>query len=87
GIVTGGDISRKTYAEKSDPYMVQVSEVMSEPLIWAKSDAPEEETLRIMDETGLKRLPLIGNLSSKPVLLGLLTRAEQLEEETVAPTS
>lgn len=73
GMLTDGDIARKVISENSDPHLVPVRDIMSEPLYWLESGLPNEEALRIMDEKDVDRLPIIGNLASKPVLLGLLT--------------
>ncbi len=85
GMLTDGDIVRKV-DENSDPHLVLVQEVMSEPLYWVESGLPNEEALKIMEEKGVDRLPIIGNLASRPVLLGLLTHKPALlmeEEEAV----
>jgi len=88
GMLTDGDIARKVISENSDPHLVPVRDVMSEPLYWLQSGLPNEEALRIMDEKDVDRLPIIGNLASKPVLLGLLTyKQAPLEEETEATIS
>ena len=86
GMLTDGDIERKIDPEKSDPHLVSVRDVMSEPLYWVESGLPNEEALRIMEEKGVDRLPIIGNLASRPVLLGLLTHKPAIlmkEEEAV----
>jgi len=88
GMLTDGDIARKVISENSDPHLVPVRDIMSEPLYWLESGLPNEEALRIMDEKDVDRLPIIGNLASKPVLLGLLTHKQApLEEETEATIS
>ena len=88
GMLTDGDIERKVDSEKSDPHLVQVRDVMSEPLYWVESGLPNEEALRIMEEKDVDRLPIVGNLASKPVLLGLLThKPAPLEEEAEAAIS
>jgi len=85
GMLTDGDIERKVDSEKSDPHLVPVRDVMSEPLYWVESGLPNEEAVRVMDEKGVDRLPIIGNLASRPVLLGLLThKPAALEEEAEA---
>ena len=84
GMLTDGDIVRKVDTENSDPHLVLVQDVMSEPLYWVESGLPNEEALRIMDEKGVDRLPIIGNLASRPVLLGMLTHKPALLEEEAA---
>lgn len=88
GMLTDGDIERKVDPERSDPHLVPVREIMSEPLYWVESGVPNEEALRIMDEKDVDRLPIVGNLASRPVLLGLLTqKPAPLEEEAEAAIS
>jgi len=86
GMLTDGDIVRKVDSEKSDPHLVPVRDIMSEPLYWLESGLPNEEALRIMEEKDVDKLPIIGNLASRPVLLGLLTHkpAPLIEEEEAA---
>ena len=83
GMLTDGDIARKVNTERDDPHLVLVQDIMSEPLFWVESGVSNEEALSVMDEKGVDRLPVIGNLASRPVLLGLLThrQAVPVEEE------
>jgi len=83
GMLTDGDIARRVDTERDDPHLVLVQDIMSEPLFWVESGVSNEEALRVMDEKGVDRLPVIGNLASRPVLLGLLTHrhAAPVEEE------
>jgi len=83
GILTDNDIVRRVYMMKHDPHLLLVREVMSTPLIWATPSMPLHEAAEIMMEKNVRRLPVIGNLSSGPVLLGLLSRVQvtQGEEE------
>ncbi len=88
GMLTDGDIVRRVDTESDDPLLVLVREVMSEPLYWVESGVPNEEALKVMDEKDVDRLPIIGNLASRPVLLGLLTyKPAALEEEAEAVIS
>ena len=81
GMLTDGDIARKVNTERDDPHLVLVQDIMSEPLFWVESGVSNEEALRVMDEKGVDRLPVIGNLASRPVLLGLLTHRPAAQEE------
>jgi CBS domain-containing protein len=81
GMLTDGDIARKIDSENSDPHLVPVRDVMSEPLYWLESGLPNEEALMIMDEKDVDKLPIVGNLASRPVLLGLLTHKQASREE------
>lgn len=84
GMLTDGDVERKIDSERSDPHLVLVQDIMSDPLYWVVSGLPNEEALRIMDEKDVDRLPIVGNLASKPVLLGLLTNKPALLEAEAA---
>ncbi len=81
GMLTDGDIVRKIDTERDDPHLVLVRDIMSEPLFWVESGVPNEEALRVMDEKDVDRLPIIGNLASRPVLLGMLTHKPAAREE------
>lgn len=81
GMLTDGDIARKVNTERDDPHLVLVQDIMSEPLFWVESGVSNEEAVRVMDEKGVDRLPVIGNLASRPVLLGLLTHRPAAQEE------
>ena len=84
GMLTDGDVERKIDSERSDPHLVLVQDIMSDPLYWVESGLPNEEALRIMEEKDVDRLPIVGNLASKPVLLGLLTNKPALLEAEAA---
>lgn len=81
GILTDNDIVRRVYILKHDPHLVSVREVMSTPLIWVTPTTPLEEAVEMMKASNIRRLPVIGSLSSGPVLLGLLSRQVMQEEE------
>lgn len=76
GILTDNDIVRRVYMMKHDPHLLLVRDVMSTPLIWVTPSTPLHEAAEIMKEMNVRKLPVIGNLSSGPVLLGLLSRVQ-----------
>ena len=79
GFVTRGDIERR----KTDMDMVEIGEIMSEPLIWTRYNTTLTEVAEIMELEMIKRLPIFGNLSSGPIMLGMYVhKAESIE---VAP--
>ena len=79
GFVTRGDIERR----KTDIDMVEIGEIMSEPLIWTRYNTTLTEVAEIMELEMIKRLPIFGNLSSGPIILGMYVhKAESIE---VAP--
>ena len=84
GILTDNDIVRRVYMMKHDPHLLLVREVMSTPLIWVTPSTPLLEATEIMMEKNIRRLPVIGNLSSGPVLLGLLSRIQLAQEKEEA---
>jgi CBS domain-containing protein len=69
------------YMMKQDPHLLLVREVMTTPLIWVTPDTPLHEAADIMTQKNIRRLPVIGNLSSGPVLLGLLSRVQTAHNE------
>jgi len=84
GIITDNDIVRRVYMPKHDPLFLLVREVMSESLIWVKPETPLHEATDLMIKKNIKRLPVIGNIATGPVLLGLLTRVPLVADEEKA---
>ena len=71
GILTPGDIQRKVLDYKLDPHTVLVEEIASEPLIWVRYNTTLTEVAEIMEAEKIKKVPIFGNLSNGPILLGL----------------
>ncbi|MFC1803266.1 cyclic nucleotide-binding/CBS domain-containing protein [Thermoproteota archaeon] len=71
GIITKNDIDRRVLSIELDPHLVCVREVCSEPLLWVRYNTTLTEVAQIMEEKTVKRLPIFGNLSTGPILLGL----------------
>jgi predicted transcriptional regulator len=71
GIITKNDIDRRVLSIELDPHLVCVGEVCSEPLLWVRYNTTLTEVAQIMEEKTVKRLPIFGNLSTGPILLGL----------------
>jgi len=67
GIVTRSDIERR----KTDLDMVDIGEIMSEPLVWTRYNTTLTEVAEIMELEMIRRLPIFGNLSSGPIILGM----------------
>lgn len=84
GILTENDIIKRVYMMKHDPHLLLVRDVMSTPLIWVTPSTPLHEATEIMAKKNVRRLPVIGNLSSGPVLLGLLSRVQLAQEKEEA---
>ncbi len=70
GIITETDIVARVVARGQDPVKVKVSEIMSQPVITIRSDAPLEYAVRIMMSNGIKKLPV---LSKKDKIIGILS--------------
>mgnify|MGYP002725677254 CR=1 FL=1 len=81
GIVTKRDIERR----KTDPDLVDIGKIMSEPLIWTRYNTTLTEVAEIMDIEKIRRLPIFGNLSSGPILLGMFVRERVSEPKKVEP--
>jgi CBS domain-containing protein len=80
GIITMSDIERR----KTDMDMVETGEIMSEPLIWTRYNTTLTEVAEIMELEMIKRLPIFGNLSSGPIILGMYVHKAP-ESREVAP--
>ena len=82
GIITLSDIKKRVTEKKLDARIVQVGEVCSEPLIWVRYNTTLTEVAEIMEEEKIRRLPIFGNLSNGPILLGLyVNEAMKIELE------
>ena len=77
GIVTPGDIQRRVMDKKLDPNTVLVSEIYSDPLIWVRYNTTLTEVAEIMEVERINRVPIFGNLSNGPILLGLYVNEPQ----------
>ncbi len=66
GIVTKSDIK-----ESIDLDMVEVGGIMSEPLVWVRYSTTLTEVAELMESEKVRRIPIFGNLSSGPILLGM----------------
>jgi CBS domain-containing protein len=83
GIITLSDIQRKVTDMKLDPHVTLVGEIYSEPLIWVRYNTTLTEVAEIMEEEKIRRLPIFGNLSNGPILLGLYVyEPPEIELET-----
>ncbi len=81
GIVTRGDIERR----KTDLDMVDIGEIMSEPLIWTRYNTTLTEVAETMELEMIRRLPIFGNLSSGPIMLGMYDHAKAPEPKALEP--
>ena len=71
GILTPSDIQTRVMDKELDPHTVLVEEVFSEPLIWVRYNTTLTEVAEIMDAENINKIPVFGNLSNGPILLGL----------------
>ncbi len=71
GIITRSDIERRVAEKELDSHNSLVEEICSEPLIWVRYNTTLTEVAEIMEEEKIRRLPIFGNLSNGPILLGL----------------
>ena len=55
----------------SEQEMLTVGAVMSEPLKWVRYNTTISEVAEIMEEEKISKIPIFGNLSSGPILLGV----------------
>lgn len=71
GILTPSDIQTRVMDKELDPHTVLVEEVFSEPLIWVRYNTTLTEVAEIMEAERINKVPIFGNLSNGPILLGL----------------
>ncbi len=72
GMVTRSDIDKSL-----DPDMVDVGSVMSDPLVWVRYNTTLTEVAELMETENVSKVPIFGNLSSGPVLLGMYMHEKQ----------
>ena len=71
GIVTLADIQNRVVDQELDPHVTIVGEIQSEPLVWVRYNTTLTEVGEIMEEEHINRVPIFGNLSNGPILLGI----------------
>lgn len=71
GIITPSDIQKRVIDKKLDPHTVLIEEVFSDPLIWVRYNTTLTEVAEIMEAENINKIPVFGNLSNGPILLGL----------------
>lgn len=73
GIITDRDIVLKVVAEGLDPKTTKLAEVMSTDLITCTSDGDIEETLDLMEDNQVRRIPVI---DANGRLVGIISQAD-----------
>ena len=58
-------------APESNQELTTVGEAMSEPLMWVRYNTTLSEVAEVMKAEQISRLPIFGNLTTGPVLLGV----------------
>ena len=71
GIVTLSDIEKRVVDKELDPHVIVVGDMFSEPLIWVRYNTTLTEVGEIMEKEHINRVPIFGNLSNGPILLGI----------------
>jgi CBS domain-containing protein len=71
GIITPSDIQKRVIDKKLDPRTVLNEEVFSDPLVWVRYNTTLTEVAEIMEAENINKIPVFGNLSNGPILLGL----------------
>ena len=62
----------------SEQEMLTVGDVMSEPLKWVRYNATLSEVAETMEYEKISKIPIFGNLSSGPILLGVYVYEKKL---------
>ena len=69
-------------APEANQELTSVGEAMSEPLKWVRYNTTLSEVAEVMEEEEINRLPIFGNLSTGPVLLGVYVHeSTKIKEE------
>ncbi len=76
GILTERDILTRVVASGQDPEQVEVSEIMSEPIIVVNPDTPIEQAVQIMLMERIKKLPVMEKDGEKIKLVGILSMTD-----------
>ena len=74
GIVTERDLVKRILLESKDPEKTKISEIMSKPLIVGKPQMELEQTVSLMVEQKIKKLPV----TQDGKLVGLITLTDIL---------
>ena len=69
GIVTERDMLKRVVAKAANPQKTKVEEIMSHPLIVVEPDMDLEDTVKLMFEMKIKKLPVV----EKGKLVGLIS--------------
>ena len=73
GIITDRDIVLKVVAEGRDPKTTKLADVMSTDLITCTSDGDIEETLNLMEDNQIRRIPVV---DASGRLVGIISQAD-----------
>ena len=76
GIVTDRDIVIAVVAKELDPRTLTVADVLTDSLVTVREQDDVSDTLRVMREAGIRRVPV---LSRSGALAGILTLDDVLE--------
>ena len=90
-VVTEADYPVGMFTIKNVPSteqeMLTVGDVMSEPLMWVRYNTTLSEVAEIMEDERISRIPIFGNLSSGPILLGVYVHEEKTVKEEIEAES
>lgn len=73
GIITDRDIVVKVVAEGQDPRTTKLAEVMTTDLITCAVDGDIEETLELMEDNQIRRIPVV---DASGRLVGIISQAD-----------
>lgn len=73
GIITDRDIVLKVVAEGRDPKTTKLADVMSTDLITCKVDGDIDETLDLMEDNQVRRIPVV---DASGRLVGIISQAD-----------
>ena len=71
GMVTDRDIALRGFADGRDAQSLTARDVMSSPIIYCRSDEDIGDAIRIMEDEGVRRLPVINETKRMVGMLAL----------------
>lgn len=71
GMVTDRDIALRSFADGQDVQSMTARDVMSSPIIYCRSDEDIGDAIRIMEDEGVRRLPVINETKRMVGMLAL----------------
>jgi CBS domain-containing protein len=72
GIITDRDIVVRCVADGFDPEIMTAAELCRSTLVWVDADDTDDEVIRVMTESGIRRVPVLEDSR----LVGMISEAD-----------